>query len=244
MTVRDDGVPDGPWEFDGDVAAAFDDMLERSIPQYDVMRRAVTTLAVRVADRARTAGEIPLRFCDLGTSRGGALEPLVSRYGAHGRYLGIDVSDPMLTAARERFANWIDLGYVEIRNTDLREELPSGPWTVVLSILTLQFVPIEYRERIVADLYDQIRPGGALIVVEKVLGESRLDEAFVDAYYASKRDAGYSTEQIERKRLALEGVLVPITATWNDDLLRKAGFRPVDCFWRWMNFAGWVALRP
>jgi len=27
------------------------------------------------------------------------------------------------------------------------------------------------------------------------------------------------------------------------DALRAGGFRQVDCFWRWMNFAGWVAVR-
>jgi len=55
--------------------------------------------------------------------------------------------------------------------------------------------------------------------------------------------AAYTTEQIERKRLALEGVLVPVTARWNEDLLRDAGFRQVECFWRWLNFAGWVGVR-
>ena len=25
--------------------------------------------------------------------------------------------------------------------------------------------------------------------------------------------------------------------------LRDAGFKEVDCFWRWMNFAAWVAIK-
>lgn len=54
---------------------------------------------------------------------------------------------------------------------------------------------------------------------------------------------GYTQEEIRRKRLALEGVLVPVTAKWNEELLHNAGFRQVDCFWRWMNFAGWIALK-
>ena len=54
---------------------------------------------------------------------------------------------------------------------------------------------------------------------------------------------GYSAEEIERKRLSLEGVLVPVTARMNEDLLRSAGFDQVDCFWRWANFAGWLAIR-
>jgi tRNA (cmo5U34)-methyltransferase len=36
---------------------------------------------------------------------------------------------------------------------------------------------------------------------------------------------------------------VPVTARWNEELLRSAGFVDIDCFWRWMNFAGWIAVR-
>jgi tRNA (cmo5U34)-methyltransferase len=237
MTV-DETMPDGPWEFDAEVAEAFDDMLARSIPQYEVMRRAVFDVSSKIL---QAHPDKSYRILDLGTSRGEAIAPLVRRFGAYASYVGVEVSAPMIDAARSRFEDWSD--YVEIRNFDLRTGFPAGPWHVIQSILTLQFVPIEYRERIVADAYDALAPGGALVIVEKVLGESRLDELFVDLYYEMKAEAGYSTEQIERKRLSLEGVLVPITAGWNEDLLRKAGFGLVDCFWRWMNFAAWVALK-
>lgn len=88
------------------------------------------------------------------------------------------------------------------------------------------------------------RAGGALIFVEKVLGSTAdLDGVMVDTYYALKAQNGYSQEQIERKRLSLEGVFVPVTAKWNEELLYSAGFAEVDCFWRWMNFAGWIAIK-
>ena len=58
-----------------------------------------------------------------------------------------------------------------------------------------------------------------------------------------KKGHGYTQEQIERKRLSLEGVLVPVTARWNEEMLRMAGFQQVDTFWRWMNFCGWVAVK-
>jgi tRNA (cmo5U34)-methyltransferase len=66
---------------------------------------------------------------------------------------------------------------------------------------------------------------------------------FTRRYHALKAAHGYTEEQIERKRLALEGVLVPVTARWNEDLLREVGFNQVECFWRWCNFAGWIAIK-
>ena len=115
---------------------------------------------------------------------------------------------------------------------------------MILSVLTLQFTPIEYRLKIVRDAFNALLPGGALILVEKVLGATAdLDAALVDLYYSMKRDHGYSQEEIDRKRLSLEGVLVPVTAAWNEQLLRQSGFAEVDCFWRYLNFAGWIAVK-
>ncbi len=65
----------------------------------------------------------------------------------------------------------------------------------------------------------------------------------VACYYSMKADNRHSEEEIDRKRLALEGVLVPVTARWNEELMASAGFQEIDCFWRWMNFAAWVAVK-
>jgi tRNA (cmo5U34)-methyltransferase len=58
-----------------------------------------------------------------------------------------------------------------------------------------------------------------------------------------KRENGYSDSQIDCKRLSLEGVLVPVTARRNEELLHQEGFTSVDCFWRHLNFAGWVTVK-
>ena len=81
-------------------------------------------------------------------------------------------------------------------------------------------------------------------MVEKVIGATnRLDEDMIGIYHDHKRTMGYTDEQIERKRLSLEGVLDPLLARWNENLLHGSGFKHGDCFWRWMNFAGWVAVK-
>lgn len=235
MPIESNLQPGQRWAFDDEVTDHFDDMLERSIPQYDVMRDTVTDLVDHYADEGGW-------IVDIGCSSGGALAPILSRRGARNRYLGVEVSEPMVKAARERFAGWEQ--WVDIRHEDLRTYYPPVPATTTIAVLTLMFVPIEHRQRIVAKAYDRLDTGGALIVVEKVLGDSAaLDETFVKLYYDRKARNGYTPDEIERKRLALEGVLVPVTAEWNEQLLRRAGFRAVDCFWRWANFAGWVAVK-
>jgi tRNA (cmo5U34)-methyltransferase len=236
-TEVDRTVPEGKWTFDADVVQVFDNMLARSIPQYEVMRRACFDMACRYVQR-RTA------IVDLGCARGEALAPLVDQFGAANRFLGVEISPPMLEAARRRFQGYIDCGVVEIRENDLRREYPPVQASVTLSILTLQFTPIEYRQKILREVWKHTLPGGAFLLVEKILGATaELDGLMVDTYHHLKSANGYNREEIERKRLSLEGVLVPVTARWNEELLLMAGFRQVDCFWRWMNFAGWVAVK-
>jgi len=234
----DTGYAPERWEFDAKVTDAFDDMLRRSIPQYDVMRSVVTDLACAYAKPGSA-------IVDLGCSRGEALAPIVDRLGAAYHYVGAEISEPMLAACKARFADEIAASTISIQRCDLRTDFPRGiSASVVLAVLCLQFVPIEYRQGIVSKAYEALKPGGALIVVEKVLGAtSALDARMVELYLLDKRDKGYSQDAIDRKRLSLEGVLVPIAARWNEDLLRSAGFAEVDCVWRWLNFAAWVAVR-
>ena len=231
--VTDHTTPGDRWAFNQDVADAFPDMLARSIPQYADMRRLVTDLAVHFAQPGTDV-------VDIGCSRGDALEPIVRRLGPANRYVGLDVAEPMLAAAREAFGPLVD-----VRSHDLRAGLPADvDPSVVLSVLTIQFTPIEYRQQIVRSIHDRLRPGGALLLVEKVLGETAVtDDLFTDMYYRLKSANGYDAQAIAQKRRSLEGVLVPVTARWNEQLLRSAGFRVVDCVWRWCNFAAWVAVR-
>ena len=231
-------VPKGTrWEFDDGVTFVFEDMLERSIPQYEVMRRLVFDLACRYRQKGLT-------ILDLGSSRGAALAPLVERFGAGNRYRAVEVSEPMLEALAKRFEGYIDAGVVAVHEDDLRQSFPVGRYCLVQAVLTMMFVPMNYRQRIIQNVYSNLVDGGAFLVVEKVLGSSAdLDDALVETYHQHKRDAGYSDEEIRRKALSMEGVLVPQTAQATESMLGVAGFRQVECFWRCMNFAAWVAVK-
>lgn len=229
--------PGGRWKFDESVTAVFSDMLERSIPQYNMMRRCVLDLGTALV----RSGSV---IVDLGCSTGEGLQPFIEKLGSQNRYFGVDASDPMIAEARNRFTKEIDSGHVEIQRFDLRDGYPDIDAGLTLCILTLQFTPIEHRQRILSDAFARTADGGAILLVEKVIGGgAQLDKHMVEIYHALKMSAGYSAEEVERKRMSLEGVLVPVTARWNEELLRGAGFRHVDCFWRWMNFAGWVAIK-
>lgn len=229
---KDDVIKTNKWEFDDEVAKCFDDMLERSIPDYETMRM----LCFNVGRHFVRDGK---DVVDIGCSNGNAALPFVKNFGNH--FVLCDVSESMLDLCRRGFKDYPN---VSVINHDLRKGLPNVDACLVLSILTVQFTPIEYRHKILSDIYDKLDKGGALIYVEKLLGyNEKIDSILVNEYYSLKTENRYTQEQIQAKRKSLEGVLVPVTEDWNYDLLRKAGFEEIECFWRYLNFAGYIAIK-
>jgi tRNA (cmo5U34)-methyltransferase len=111
-------------------------------------------------------------------------------------------------------------------------------------LLTLQFVRPLYRDKLIADIYRGMNENGALIIVEKVLGEDSLfNRLFIKYYYDMKRRNGYSEIEITQKREALENVLIPYKLLENREMLLREGFRYVDVFFKWYNFCGIVAVK-
>lgn len=235
--MKDNVQIEGKWEFNQDVTNAFDDMLQRSIPDYDIMRKAVSDIATKYVQHKTD-------IVDLGASRGDAVNNLIQKYGAYNHYVLVEKSKPMLEVCKERFKGLIDVNIVSVKEMDLRNEFPPCNASVILSVLTLMFIPINYRQDILLKCYNNLLPGGALIIVEKVLGNTaELDKMMIELYHRKKVNSGYTEDSVERKSISLEGVLVPLTARWNEMLLKDVGFKYVDCFWRWMNFAGWIAVK-
>lgn len=233
---KDEILPDGNWEFDDEVTACFDDMLSRSIPQYDMMRKIVSEMASNFL-RSNT------NVIDIGCSKGDVISSLLPYTGnlKNINFIGCDVSKPMLDEATKKFESYSN---IDIVSNDLKYQFPNKSANLILSVLTLQFIPIEYRQNILQNIYNSLNESGAFILVEKVLGSScEIDNVLCDVYYKLKSKNGYNEEQIKRKKMALEGVLVPVTAPMNCDFLKSAGFRKIDCFWRWMNFSGWIAIK-
>lgn len=233
-----DYFPDGSWQFDERVAAVFDDMLRRSIPGYAQMRDLCFQLGKEFVQPGTS-------IVDLGCARGEGLEPLVRHFGKTIDFLGVDLSFPMLDAARARFADLDASSHGDFRQLDLAHEYPQARASLTLCILTLQFVPVERRQQILKEALAQTCDGGGLILVEKIRGTTpRVDAMLIQLYRRFKRSQGYSDDAIEAKDRSLQDVLVPLTAADNEKLLAVAGFSEIECFWRCLNFAGWLARKP
>jgi tRNA (cmo5U34)-methyltransferase len=227
------------FDFGKETAAVFDDMLERSVPFYDEIQEMIGEL---VSDFAADGTAI----YDLGCSTGTTFLRIARSVPRERnlRFVGVDYSPEMLEVARGKLSS-PDFGRAfELECADLNAGVNVVNASVVLMVLTLQFVRPLYRQRIIRSIYEGLTENGALILVEKVLGEnSTFNRLFIDHYYEMKRENGYSELEIAQKREALENVLIPYRLEENKELLREQGFRHVDVFFKWYNFCAMIATK-
>jgi len=225
------------FRFDGKTAAVFDDMVTRSVPFYDEIQRMVTELTAEYAQPGTN-------MYDLGCATGTTFVLLDDMVDPQVRFVGIDNSDEMLGKARKKLS-LLDSGRpFELINADLHSQFTLENASVVLLVLTLQFVRPLYRDKLMRRVADAMPENGALILVEKLTSShTLLNRQFIKFYYDYKKRNGYSEVEIAQKREALENVLIPYRSEENHEMLRDAGFRHSEEFFRWYNFCGMIAVK-
>jgi tRNA (cmo5U34)-methyltransferase len=242
MMIRDDifnrpGSADSDFTFDEKVSAVFDDMVTRSVPFYAELQRMTGEIAADFAVDGSNLYDLGCATCTTFLY----LDPLI---GPGVRFIGVDNSDEMLRKAREKLAQHSFTRPYELVNADLNNGVEVQDASVVVMILTLQFVRPLYRQRVIRGIANGLRENGCLIVIEKLTcRDSLFNRLFIKYYYDMKRRNGYSELEISQKREALENVLIPYQMEENKELLLREGFRCCEEFFRWYNFCGMVAVR-
>ena len=230
------------FAFDDQVASVFEDMINRSVPGYSTIISMIGVLAERYCGAGST-------IYDLGASLGGA-SFAVAQQLPHDDYriIAIDNSEAMTSRLSAKLAalgisGSKETSRIECRHEDLRDSKIEDASMVILNF-TLQFIEPTAREALMRKIYDGMRPGGLLVISEKIqFPDPALNELFIDLYHRFKETQGYSKLEISQKRAALENVLIPETLAAHRERLNGAGFHSVDTWFQCFNFASMVAFK-
>ncbi|MFO7753955.1 MAG: carboxy-S-adenosyl-L-methionine synthase CmoA [Desulfobacteraceae bacterium] len=230
-------TPVQPFRFDERVAEVFDDMLHRSVPLYAESIRMQAELA-HYFFREGTG------IYDLGCSNGNLGLMIFNRFGGKPFSMkAVDSSAPMI----EKYIN--RLSDRQRRSVEFIcgriEKVPISNASVVIVNLTIQFVAPEKRDGIIQRIFNGLKPGGALLLTEKITHAADEIRTLYESFYREfKLENGYSELEISRKRDALEKVLIPETLRDHQARLERAGFDSPDVWLKWFNFASILALKP
>jgi len=222
------------FEFDQAVASVFDDMLSRSVPFYDEVRKLVISLILAEEKEG-------MKVLDLGSSTAKFLLDLHSKMSIPMKLKGLDNSQAMLDRAEQKcqaFGASIELELADMLEYDYENE------DIIVANYTLQFIRPMQRLELVKKLYNGLNDEGIFIFSEKVVfKDKKLDKELIDIYYAYKKEQGYSEYEIAQKREALENVLIPFTIEENIRMCKDAGFKQIDTVFQWANFVTFIAKK-
>jgi SAM-dependent methyltransferase len=168
------------------------------------------------------------RILDLGTGDGRLLALLqVDRQEMLG--VGLDFSELMIEAAGKRFAGD---ERIELVAHDLAEPLPAlGRFDAVVSSFAIHHLEHERKRSLYGEVFDLLEPGGVFANFEHVASAThRLHLAFFAAI-----DEPLENEDPSDRLLDVETQL-----GW----LRELGFDDVDCYWKWLEMALLIGVKP
>ncbi|HET6571545.1 MAG TPA: class I SAM-dependent methyltransferase [Solirubrobacterales bacterium] len=168
------------------------------------------------------------RILDLGTGDGRLLALLeADRTELLG--VGLDFSELMLGAARARFTGD---DRVELVKHDLAEPLPAlGRFDAVVSSMAIHHLEHERKRSLYGEVFDLLNPGGVFANFEHVASATdRLHAAFFAAIGVPLEDADPSDRLLD----------VETQLGW----LRELGFDDADCYWKWLEMALLIGVKP
>jgi len=222
------------FEFDEEVAAVFDDMLERSVPFYKESQKITEFFALKNLNDEGI-------LYDLGCSTASLLLNIHRSLDVNAELIGLDNSEAMLAQAKrkcEAYGAKVDVLNADILDYDYKEA------DVFISNYTLQFIRPLVREELVKKIASSLKKEGIFIFSEKVISHhSKLNKDLIECYYDFKKEQGYSEYEIMQKREALENVLVPYSEEENIKMALNCGFSHCEVVFRWANFCTFIAIK-
>ncbi len=226
------------FSFDEKVAAVFPDMIKRSVPGYNSVIAMTGVLAGQYAQDGSNCFDLG---CSLGES---SFAMCTHLHHQNCSIIAVDNSPQMLEqcAANLQQANCrvkVELLCKDILDVDLNNS------SVVVLNYTLQFIEASRRGQLIQDIFDGMRPGGILLLSEKIKFDDELtDQRMIEMHHEFKKANGYSELEISQKRTALENVLIPESLQTHQQRLASAGFAHVDPWFQCFNFVSLIASKP
>jgi len=226
------------FRFDERVVDVFPDMIQRSVPGYGTLISTIGVLAARYAQEDS-------HCYDLGCSLGAVTLSMRQRIKqSNCDIIAVDNSSAMIKRGQHLLASDnsqaipVTMQCANIQGVDIENA------SVVVLNFTLQFIPLAERPSLIQRIYQGLKPGGILILSEKIaFDEQNRQDFHIDVHHDFKRTNGYSDLEISQKRSALENVLIPETLSAHQQRLSNAGFQFNDVWFQCFNFVSMVAVK-
>ena len=225
------------FTFDERVVEVFPDMIQRSVPGYATIVSTMGKLAGQYAQNNSN-------LYDLGSSLGAVTLSMRRNIDKQNcQIIAVDNSAAMVERCKLHLEGFRSDVPVTVELADINEIEINNASVVALNF-TLQFIPQPQRFALLEKIYQGLKPGGVLLLSEKVKGENTLvDDLLIDLHHDFKRANGYSELEISQKRSAIENVMRPETLNAHFERLSDIGFQHTQVWYQCFNFCSMIAIK-
>ena len=212
------------WTFKSkSVADNFDKHVREQLPWYDMATQLVVHFGRHYLPKKG-------RMYDVGSSTGNITKALRAEIESR------EVEAISLDNSPQMVELWNGVGTNHLADV---EDFGFEPFDFCVCFLVLMFLSPAQQKAVFQKMYSKLRPGGAMIVFEKVEAQDGyLGTVFHRLTMQGKVTSGVSPEEIIKKELSLSGMQRPL----NPDFMK---FNAANCevAFRYGEFVGWVVIR-
>lgn len=226
-----------PFKFDENVVKVFPDMISRSVPGYDLIIHMIESITLTYVQENSNCYDLG---CSLGASTLSMMHGIDKK---DCKIFAIDNSYPMIKKCKSYLDLYHSPAEINVICADIQDiEIENA--SVVVMNFTLQFIAPEYRQNIIQKIFDGMKPGGVLILSEKISFEDQEMQQLNDNLHLNfKKQQGYSNLEISQKRSSLENVLIRDTLDQQKSRILQAGFSTFEMWFRCYNFVSMLAVK-
>jgi tRNA (cmo5U34)-methyltransferase len=221
-------------------AEGFDNHIDSSI-------RGYSNLLDDVVSFSRYFVEDQTKVIDVGCSTGKLTKMIIENNPnrKYAQYVGVELAGGFYDDLDNRYKeirrdfSWTILEWVrgDVTNYEFRN------CSLVTSLFTLQFMPKTTRQKTIDKIYQGLNSGGAFIFAEKLMCESAFFQELLTFNHYDYKRRTFSPEEIMDKEKQLRDMLKPNTWKELDGMIKEAGFKESQIFWRNHQFVGVIAIK-
>ena len=231
-TGRSDRQPGHEWTD----AALVDEYIKRMDTREDEERRPIFEYMARLIGAEPDA---ELSVLDIGSGYGPVAAVVLDAYPkAHA--VGLDISEAMMKAGRERMARFGDRFRYMVGDFGEGKLPPqvaeAGPYDVVVSARAIHHLSAELMASLYANIYENLNPGGSFFNLDTASAETDLVR---DRYRAARGAEGSSYARERDRRPSNEPRHTDVFPHHRDatlvrhlEWLKAGGFDGCDCFYK------------
>lgn len=212
----------------------YDIKIEKTIPKYQEMLSVIVSLLPFKKSAA-------IKVLDLGIGTGNLSLKVLKQF-PKARIVGIDKDEKILKVATKKLKNLAPK--VELIKGDFGDFLPKGKYNAVISLLSIHHLT-HFQKKLFKRIYQNLKPRGIFINGDFIISDSK----YINRENAKMEKEFMKSQGIKRLGLLTSGGKIcaeddfPTTIENQIKWLKQAGFKEIDCVWRYFNYAIYCGLK-